>query len=104
LAETLAATARPSQATRTVVPGGGATLAGDAIVFVSSVLLAERTVYLARAVHHLDPVKLLLAQAVIGSGAFSIYSAIAEPQPTHWPPHSSPSSPSGASSSPASTS
>lgn len=68
------------------VPGGGATLAGDAIVFVSSVLLAERTVYLARAVRHLDPVKLLLAQAVIGSGVFSIYAAIAEPRPTQWSP------------------
>ena len=67
-------------------PGGGATLAGDAVVFVSSVLLAERTVYLARAVHLLDPVKLLLAQAVVGGCAFSIYSTLAEPRPTHWSP------------------
>ena len=44
----------------------GPTLLGDAIVFASAFLLAERTVYLARAVHHLDPVKLLLSQAAIG--------------------------------------
>ena len=40
--------------------GGSASLLGDAIVFVSAFLLAERLVYLARAVQQLDPVKLLL--------------------------------------------
>ena len=68
------------------VPGGDATFLGDAMIFVSSVLLAERTVYLASAVHRLDPVKLLLAQTVIGCFIFSIYAALAEPGPTHWTP------------------
>jgi drug/metabolite transporter (DMT)-like permease len=65
-------------------PGGGSTILGDLLIFVSSVLLAERTVYLASAVHRLDPVKLLLAQTVIGCFIFSIYAAIAEPGPTTW--------------------
>ena len=65
-------------------PGGGSTVLGDLMIFVSSVLLAERTVYLASAVHRLDPVKLLLAQTVIGCFIFSIYAAIAEPGPTNW--------------------
>jgi drug/metabolite transporter (DMT)-like permease len=65
-------------------PGGDATLLGDLLIFVSSVLLAERTVYLARAVHRFDPVKLLLAQTAFGCFVFSIYAAIAEPGPTRW--------------------
>jgi drug/metabolite transporter (DMT)-like permease len=64
--------------------GAGVTLAGDLLVFASSVLLAERTVYLARAVHHLDPVKLLLAQIVIGLAFFIAYSSLAEHEPTRW--------------------
>ena len=64
--------------------GHGATLVGDAIMFVSAFLLAERTVYLARAVHHLDPVKLLLSQAVIGVAIFLAGSAAFEPAATRW--------------------
>jgi drug/metabolite transporter (DMT)-like permease len=67
-------------------PDSGATLAGDAIVFVSGLLLGERTVYLARAVQRLDPVKLLLAQAVIGVAILSALSAAVEPGPTRWTP------------------
>lgn len=66
-------------------PGGGAaSLLGDAIVFVSAFLLAERLVYMARAVQRLDPVKLLLAQAAIGSALFMLGSALTEPGPTVW--------------------
>src|SRR5205814_3977010 len=54
---------------RQVAPGAS-TLLGDGIMFVSALLLAERTVYLARVVRHLDPVKLLLAQATLGSAVF----------------------------------
>jgi drug/metabolite transporter (DMT)-like permease len=43
------------------------TLLGDLIVMVSALLLGERTVYLARAVQRLDPMKLLLGQSAIGS-------------------------------------
>jgi drug/metabolite transporter (DMT)-like permease len=64
--------------------GGSATLLGDAIMFLSAFLLAERTVYLARAVQRLDPVKLLLAQAVIGTALFLVVSAALETRPTEW--------------------
>jgi len=62
----------------------GASLLGDAIVFASALLLAERTVYLARAVQRLDPVKLLLSQAVIGIAILSALSALVEPAATRW--------------------
>jgi drug/metabolite transporter (DMT)-like permease len=61
-----------------------ASLLGDAIMFVSAFILAERTVYLARAVQSLDPVKILLAQAVLGSAAFAVGSAATESMPTAW--------------------
>lgn len=64
--------------------GGSASLLGDAIVFVSAFLLAERLVYLARAVQTLDPVKLLLAQATLGSVLFMASSALVETAPTVW--------------------
>jgi drug/metabolite transporter (DMT)-like permease len=64
--------------------GGAASLLGDAIVFVSAFLLAERLVYLARAVQELDPVKLLLSQATIGSALFMLGSALTETAPTAW--------------------
>jgi drug/metabolite transporter (DMT)-like permease len=64
--------------------GAGVTLLGDLLVFASSILLAERTVYLARAVHRTDPLKLLMAQIVVGSACFIVYSALFEPGPTRW--------------------
>ena len=65
---------------------GSASLLGDAIVFVSAFLLAERLVYLARAVQQLDPVKLLLSQAAVGSALFMLGSALTETAPTVWTP------------------
>jgi drug/metabolite transporter (DMT)-like permease len=62
---------------------GRVTLLGDAIVFVSAFLLAERTVYLARYVQHLDALKLLLAQAVVGTAVFLVASQLFEQEPTH---------------------
>lgn len=62
---------------------GEATVLGDFIIFVSAFLLAERTVYLARYVQHLDPLKLLLAQAVVGTALFLAFSQIFEQAPTH---------------------
>ena len=64
--------------------GGGATLDGDIVMLLSGLLLAERTVYLARIVRRFEPVKLLLAQAVIGTGLFVLLSALLEPEPTRW--------------------
>ena len=61
-----------------------ASLLGDAIMFVSSAILAERTVYLAGAVHRFDPVKLLLSQAVTGVIVFMALSQVFEPAPTRW--------------------
>jgi drug/metabolite transporter (DMT)-like permease len=66
--------------------GGSASLLGDAIVFVSAFLLAERLVYLARAVQQLDPVKLLLSQAAIGTAFFIAGSALTETAETAWSP------------------
>ena len=63
---------------------GSPTLMGDVIMFVSGLVLGERTVYLARAVHRLDAVKLLLVQAVIGITAFVIGSMLFESRPTQW--------------------
>jgi drug/metabolite transporter (DMT)-like permease len=69
---------------RSQVGAGSPTLLGDVIMFASGLVLGERTVYLARAVHHLDPVKLLLAQAVIGVAVFVAGSAALEGRPTQW--------------------
>ena len=63
---------------------GAPTLLGDVIVTVAGILLAERTVYLARAVQRLDPVKLLLAQAVVGAVCFGLASFLLEPATTRW--------------------
>ena len=63
---------------------GSPTLVGDVIVTVAGVLLAERTVYLARAVQRLDPVKLLLTQAIVGTALFVVVSALVEPAATRW--------------------
>ncbi len=63
---------------------GGPTLLGDGIMFVSALMLAERTVYMARAVQTLDPVKLLLAQTTIGGVMFLLLSLAAEPAAIRW--------------------
>ena len=63
---------------------GAPTLLGDAIMVASAFVLAERTVYLARVVQRLDPVKLLLSQALIGTAVFVVVSLVFEPAPTRW--------------------
>ena len=65
---------------------GASSLLGDAIMVVSGFVLAERTVYLARVVRQLEPVKLLLAQAILGSAVFIVASALTESAPTAWTP------------------
>ena len=64
--------------------GGAPTWLGDLVMFVSALLLAERTVYLARAVQHFDPVTLLLSQAAISLVLFGVASLLMEPAPTQW--------------------
>ncbi|HSE06401.1 MAG TPA: DMT family transporter [Methylomirabilota bacterium] len=56
----------------------GATLVGDLVVAASAVLLAQRVVYLARAVQRLDPIKLLVFQSAIGSACFLLASLVLE--------------------------
>ena len=63
---------------------GGSTLLGDTIMFGSAFLLAERTIYLARAVQNLDPLKLILSQAAIGGALFFLTSSLFETRPTQW--------------------
>jgi drug/metabolite transporter (DMT)-like permease len=66
-------------------PGRGApTLLGDAIMVVSAFVLAERTIYLARAVQRFDPVKLLLSQVLIGTAIFVVVSLVFEHAPTRF--------------------
>jgi len=52
----------------------GADAPGDLIVTVAGILACGRTVYRVGRVHRLDPVKLLLAQAVVGAAFFTLSS------------------------------
>lgn len=64
---------------------GGGTLLGDVIVSIGAVLLGERTIYLSRAVQRIDPTKLLLAQALIGSAGLAVLSlGIEAGTPYRW--------------------
>jgi drug/metabolite transporter (DMT)-like permease len=63
---------------------GAPTVTGDVVMLVSGLILGERTVYLARAVHRLDAVKMLLAQAVLGTAVFLVVSSLVETSPTRW--------------------
>lgn len=63
------------------------TLAGDLIVALSAVLLGERTVYIAKTVRRVDPVRLMLYQSIIGSAGFFLISfAMEAGRPTRWTP------------------
>lgn len=54
------------------------TLVGDLVVAASAVLLAERVVYMARAIQTIDPIKLLVFQSAIGSVCFLLASLALE--------------------------
>jgi len=69
---------------RNQVGAGAPTLVGDLIMFASGLVLGERTVYLARVVHRVDAIKLLLSQAVIGTAIFFTVSTVLEHEPTRW--------------------
>jgi drug/metabolite transporter (DMT)-like permease len=63
------------------------TLIGDLVVAASAVLLAERVVYMARAVQRFDPLKLLVFQSTIGSVCFLLASlALESGAPTRYTP------------------
>jgi drug/metabolite transporter (DMT)-like permease len=62
----------------------GGTWVGDLVLSASAFLLGERTVYMARAVQRVDPIKLLLGQSAIGATAFLAASLLLESAvPTH---------------------
>lgn len=63
---------------------GAATLRGDVIMVLSAFVLGARTVYLAHAVQRLPPVKLLLAQVVVGVIVFAAGSLAFETGETRW--------------------
>jgi drug/metabolite transporter (DMT)-like permease len=62
------------------------TLGGDVLMLVSGALLGLRTVYLARAVQRLEPVKMLLAQSLVGVAIFAAGTLAFETRPTTWTP------------------
>ena len=64
--------------------GGAPTFLGDVIMVASSLALGVRTVYMARVVQRLDPVKLLLSQTAVGLVAFIALSWLFEPAATRW--------------------
>lgn len=65
--------------------GSGVTFLGDLLVSLSALLLGERTIYLARAVQRMEPLKLLLAQAAVGTVCFLAFSLWAESEvPYRW--------------------
>jgi len=66
------------------VTAGAPTLLGDVIMVASSLALGVRTVYMARVVQRLDPVKVLLSQTVVGLAAFTALSLLFEPAATRW--------------------
>lgn len=65
-------------------PGGQNMILGDILSAISGFLLGARIVYNARLVSRLDPAKMLLFQAAVGTVAFIIISAIFEPDPWLW--------------------
>ena len=66
---------------------GGGTLFGDMVVVVSAFLLGERTVYMARALQRVDPLKLLIGQSAIGSASLFLASFWLESEvPTNYTP------------------
>ncbi|OGL00744.1 MAG: hypothetical protein A3I14_07370 [Candidatus Rokubacteria bacterium RIFCSPLOWO2_02_FULL_73_56] len=63
---------------------GAPTLPGDVIMVASSLVLGVRTVYMARVVQRLDPVKVILSQVVAGTVVFAALTLLAEPGGTRW--------------------
>jgi len=65
--------------------GSRITFLGDLLVSFSALLLGERTIYLARAVQRMEPLKLLLAQAAVGTVCFLAFSLWTESEaPYRW--------------------
>ena len=65
-------------------PGGKSLILGDILSAISGFLLGARIVYNARLVSRINPAKMLLFQAAVGTVAFIIMSAIFESEPWLW--------------------
>ena len=65
-------------------PGAENLIVGDILSAISGFLLGARIVYNARLVSRIDPAKMLLFQAAVGTVAFIIISFIFEPDPWLW--------------------
>ncbi len=65
--------------------GSQGTLVGDLIIAVSALLLAERTVFIAKIVQRVDPVRLMMYQSVIGGAGLFLMSLVWDVErPTRW--------------------
>ncbi len=65
--------------------GSRGTLVGDLIIAASALLLAERTVFIAKTVQRVDPVRLMMYQSIIGAAGLFLTSLIWDvDRPTRW--------------------
>jgi drug/metabolite transporter (DMT)-like permease len=65
--------------------GTGGTLLGDLIISVSALVLAERTVFIAKTVQRVDPVRLMMYQSIIGAAGLLLMSLMWDvDRPTRW--------------------
>jgi drug/metabolite transporter (DMT)-like permease len=65
--------------------GTAGTLVGDLIIAVSALLLAERTVFIAKTVQRVNPVRLMMYQSIIGAAGLFLLSLIWDvDRPTRW--------------------
>jgi drug/metabolite transporter (DMT)-like permease len=65
--------------------GTGGTLVGDLIISVSALVLAERTVFIAKTVQRVDPVRLMMYQSIIGAAGLLLMSLMWDvDRPTRW--------------------
>ncbi|HEV8533181.1 MAG TPA: DMT family transporter [Methylomirabilota bacterium] len=65
--------------------GTGGALVGDLIIAVSALVLAERTVFIAKTVQRVDPVRLMMYQSIIGAAGLFLMSLVWDvDRPTRW--------------------
>ena len=64
--------------------GGENLILGDILSIISGFLLGARLVYSARLVSNIDPAKMLLFQAALGTATFVVISAVFESEPWVW--------------------
>ena len=65
---------------------GSGSVRGDLLLAISCVLLGARQIVLSRSAQRIPIVKLLLAQAGVGTVSFIVASVLLETEPTNWTP------------------